>query len=74
MNDKVKQLDWMVAQAKAGRMNRREFVGRITAQPRVHSVALSAVAVGVLDRELVDQRRGQRIVLTDRHEAQLADC
>jgi peptide/nickel transport system substrate-binding protein len=31
MNDKVNQLDWMVAQAKAGRMNRREFVGRTTA-------------------------------------------
>ncbi|MES2914721.1 MAG: ABC transporter substrate-binding protein [Pseudomonadota bacterium] len=31
MNDKVNQLDWMVAQAKAGRMTRREFVGRTTA-------------------------------------------
>ncbi len=31
MNDKVNQLDWMVAQAKAGRMSRREFVGRTTA-------------------------------------------
>ena len=31
MNDKQKQLDWMVAQAKSGRMTRREFVGRTTA-------------------------------------------
>jgi peptide/nickel transport system substrate-binding protein len=31
MDDKHKQLDWMVAQAKAGRMSRREFVGRTTA-------------------------------------------
>jgi peptide/nickel transport system substrate-binding protein len=31
MNDKVNQLDWMVAQAKQGRMSRREFVGRTTA-------------------------------------------
>ncbi|MBA3911982.1 MAG: peptide ABC transporter substrate-binding protein [Rhodobacter sp.] len=31
MNDKVNQLDWMVAQAKAGRMSRREFVGRTMA-------------------------------------------
>jgi peptide/nickel transport system substrate-binding protein len=31
MNDKHNQLDWMIAQAKAGRMNRREFIGRTTA-------------------------------------------
>ncbi|MFM7446040.1 MAG: ABC transporter substrate-binding protein [Tabrizicola sp.] len=31
MNDKHNQLDWMVAQAKTGRMTRREFVGRTTA-------------------------------------------
>ncbi|MGL4234939.1 ABC transporter substrate-binding protein [Tabrizicola sp.] len=31
MNDKHNQLDWMVAQAKKGRMTRREFVGRTTA-------------------------------------------
>jgi peptide/nickel transport system substrate-binding protein len=31
MNDKHSQLDWMVTQAKQGRMTRREFVGRTTA-------------------------------------------
>ncbi|MBL9054343.1 MAG: ABC transporter substrate-binding protein [Tabrizicola sp.] len=31
MNDKHNQLDWMIAQAKKGRMTRREFVGRTTA-------------------------------------------
>ncbi|MBL9074847.1 ABC transporter substrate-binding protein [Tabrizicola sp.] len=31
MTDKHNQLDWMVAQARTGRMTRREFVGRTTA-------------------------------------------
>lgn len=31
MNDKHNQLDWMVAQARKGRMSRREFIGRTTA-------------------------------------------
>ena len=31
MNEKHNQLDWMVAQARKGRMSRREFIGRTTA-------------------------------------------
>jgi peptide/nickel transport system substrate-binding protein len=31
MNDKHRQLDWMIGQARTGRMNRREFLGRTTA-------------------------------------------
>lgn len=31
MTDSHKQLDWMIAQARRGRMNRREFLGRTTA-------------------------------------------
>jgi peptide/nickel transport system substrate-binding protein len=43
MNDKHKQLDWMITQAKTGRMNRREFIGRTTALGRVGGAGLGAV-------------------------------
>ncbi len=42
MTDKHNQLDWMVAQARKGRMTRREFVGRSTA------LGLSAGLAGAL--------------------------
>ncbi len=42
MNDKHNQLDWMIGQAKKGRMTRREFVGRTTA------LGVSAALAGAL--------------------------
>ncbi len=42
MNDKHNQLDWMIAQARKGRMTRREFVGRTTA------LGVSATLAGAL--------------------------
>ena len=50
---------------------RVEFLARVGPQPGVHPGPVAAVAVGVLHGELVDERRGQRVVLTDRDEAQL---
>ncbi len=42
MSDKHNQLDWMIGQAKKGRMTRREFVGRTTA------LGVSAALAGAL--------------------------
>ena len=42
MNDKHNKLDWMIGQAKKGRMTRREFVGRTTA------LGVSAALAGAL--------------------------
>ena len=53
---------------------RRELVGRISAQPFRHRFLGAAVPAGVLDRQLGQQRLGQRIILADRHEAEFVDC
>ena len=55
-------------QAAAGR---GELVGRIPAQPVRTGLLGAAVPGGVLDRQLGQQRLGQRIILADRHEAKL---
>ena len=49
----------------------RELVGRIAAQPLRHAVHRSAVPGGVLDRQLGQQRFGQRVILVDRYEAEV---
>ena len=52
-------------------VGRVELLARVGPQPGVHPGPVAAVPVGVFHGELVDERRGQRVVLTDRDEAQL---
>ena len=51
MNDKHNQLDWMITQAKAGRMTRREFVGRTTAMGVSAGLASALFAKSALAEE-----------------------